>query len=53
MHPKQVGITTGATIHTKNGLMMGVKKRVKEPTLVENSNSTSAGIDTESKYYLV
>jgi cytochrome P450 len=51
IHPKQVGMTTGATIHTRNGLMMNVKKRVKTEveiqTAIIGTNSTKVPLEKE------
>lgn len=42
--PEEVGFFTGATIHTRNGLPMRVKKRV-----LPRSNSTGEGQGVEEK----
>jgi cytochrome P450 len=44
VQPEDVGIYTGATIHTRNGLMMNVKKRVRDGSgmLAESSLAAAA-----------
>ena len=43
VNPEEVGIYTGATIHTRNGLMMRVKRREREANQVSLDSLAMAG----------
>lgn len=45
--PEEVGIYTGATIHTRNGLKMTVSRRVRVSAVVDSSTSSKISVASE------